>query len=69
MRILVSIYSDLATWNIPERAVERLRRAFPQHAFLHALDAQETVSLIGEADAAFSSMIRADALAAARRLR
>jgi phosphoglycerate dehydrogenase-like enzyme len=69
MQILISIYSDLATWNIPVEQVERLRREFPHHSFLHARDAAEAQTLIAEADAAFSSLIRGDALAAAKRLR
>ena len=65
MRILISVYSDLPTWNIPDDEVARVRREFPHHEVVHARDAAETVSLIGEAEAAFSSMIDRAALAAA----
>jgi phosphoglycerate dehydrogenase-like enzyme len=69
MQILISIYSPLPTWNIPDSEVERLRREFPHHSFLHARDAAETSALIVDADAAFSSLIRGESLATARRLR
>ena len=36
VKILVAIYSPFAVWNIPRRYVDRLRREFPAHTFLHA---------------------------------
>jgi phosphoglycerate dehydrogenase-like enzyme len=56
-------------WNIPPEHVDALRRAFPQHHFLHARDDNEAAELIGDAEVAFSSEIRPEQLAAAHRLR
>ena len=36
LKILVAIYSPVAAWNIPAEHVERLRREFPHHTFVHA---------------------------------
>jgi phosphoglycerate dehydrogenase-like enzyme len=69
MRILVSIYSEHRPWNIPDEEVDRLRRECPQHEFVHARDAAETIAMIDGVEAAFSSVVRADALARATRLR
>ena len=68
-RILISIYSDIPTWNIPDAQVERLRREFPQHDFLRAKNPDEMLALIREADVAFSSQIYDNALEASARLR
>ena len=68
-RILVSIYSDIPTWNIPDAQVERLRREFPQHEFVQAKNPDETLAGIGDADVAFSSQIYDNALQASRRLK
>lgn len=69
LRVLVSIYSDIPTWNIPEPLVERLRREFPRHEFVTARSPDETVRAIREADVAFSSLVDDRALAASTRLR
>lgn len=69
MTILVAIHSPFAGWSIPEEHVERLRRQFPRHEFLHARSADEAAALIGEAEVAFASELRRPHLAAARRLR
>jgi phosphoglycerate dehydrogenase-like enzyme len=69
MNVLISIYSPIASWNIPDAQVDRLRRDFPRHRFVQARSAEETAALAPEADVAFSSLIRADALRAAARLR
>lgn len=69
MRILVSIYSEHRPWTIPDEEIGRLRQAFPQHEFVHARDAAETLAMIGDVEGAFSSLVRADALARATRLR
>ena len=69
MTILVLIHSRWVMWNIPAAHVERLRRDFPQHRFLHAADDAEGARLIADADAAFSSQVFQDQIAAARRLR
>jgi phosphoglycerate dehydrogenase-like enzyme len=69
MRVLVAIYGDVAAWCIPEREVDALRRAFPEHEFIRADSDEETLARIADADAAFSSRITAAHFAAARRLR
>ena len=69
MKILVALYSPFAMWTIPDGHVDRLRREFPQHVFLHARNAGEAERLIAEADVAFASQIDPAQLAAARRLR
>lgn len=69
MTILVLIYSPFRTWNIPEAYVERLRREFPSHEFLHARDDLEGLAAIPQAEAAFSSQVNPDQLRAAARLR
>jgi phosphoglycerate dehydrogenase-like enzyme len=69
VNILVLIDSDFRMWRIPDDHVERLKREFPQHTFLHPRDEREAVALAAEADAAFSSQINPEHLAAARRLK
>ena len=69
MNVLVLIHSPFRMWTIPPERVERLRREFPAHTFLHAPDDGEGLRLIGEAEVAFSSQINADHLRAAPRLR
>ena len=69
MRILVCIHSQFAMWNIPVTHVERLRRVFPHHEFLHAIDDEHGVALIADADAAFMGTIQREQLAAAAKLR
>jgi phosphoglycerate dehydrogenase-like enzyme len=67
MLILVAIHSPFAIWNIPVEQVSRLRREFPAHTFLHAVDDAQALALVPEADVAFSSQIgRAHLLAAGR---
>jgi phosphoglycerate dehydrogenase-like enzyme len=68
LSILVAIYSYLPFWNIPVRHVERLRRDFPAHRFLHATDDERAIELIGEADVAFAAELRGRHLARATRL-
>lgn len=69
MNVLISIFSDIPTWNIPEAHVRRLRERFPHHRFAHARDAAETDALAADAEIAFSSLIRRSTLAAAPRLK
>jgi phosphoglycerate dehydrogenase-like enzyme len=69
MRLLVAIYGDVAAWCIPEREVDALRRAFPEHDFIRADSDDETLERIGDVDAAFSSRITSAQFAAARQLR
>ena len=69
MKILVAVYSPFPGWTIPDGHVDRLRRLFPQHEFLHAPDEDEAERLIRDADVAFASELRPRHLAAARALR
>jgi phosphoglycerate dehydrogenase-like enzyme len=66
--ILVGIYSPFASWNIPAAYVDRLRREFPEHRFLHASTENEALGLIPAAHVAFISEVRPEHLAAARHL-
>lgn len=68
MKILVAIYSPFESWNIPEAHVDRLRRAFPQHTFQHARREADVLPIIPDVDVAFTSELRPNQLAAARRL-
>jgi phosphoglycerate dehydrogenase-like enzyme len=67
--ILVLIHSSFRMWTIPLGHVERLRREFSSHAFLHARDDAEGVRLAPEADVAFSAQINPEHLRAASKLR
>ncbi len=69
MRILVALYSPVAAWNIPPEHVERLRTAFPQHAFDHARSEEEALASAPMADVAFMAELRPAHFAAARHLR
>jgi phosphoglycerate dehydrogenase-like enzyme len=69
MLILIAIHSPFAVWNIPGEHVSRLRREFPNHTFLHAVDDAQALALVPEADVAFSSQIGREHLPAARRLK
>ena len=69
MNILVLIHSAYRMWTIPARYVERLRVDFPEHAFAHARDDAEGITMIRDADAAFSAQITHDLLQASSRLR
>ena len=69
MTVLVLIHSPFRMWNIPLEHIERLRREFPGHGFLHARDDAAAMPLLTEADVAFSSQINPDHLNAAPRLR
>jgi len=66
--ILVGIYSPFASWNIPAACVDRLRREFPEHRFLHASTENDALGLIPAAHVAFMSEVRPEHLAAARHL-
>ena len=69
MQILVSIHSEFQVWNIPAEHVARLRRDFPAHTFLYAADDEEALTMVSEADVAFSSQIGREHVLAGSRLR
>jgi phosphoglycerate dehydrogenase-like enzyme len=66
VNVLVAIHSPVLAWNIPSSHIERLRRDFPHHTFLHALDDSQAVRLIADAQIAFSSQVDVDQWRAAR---
>jgi phosphoglycerate dehydrogenase-like enzyme len=67
--ILVLIHSVFRMWTIPAAHVDRLRRAFPAHTFLHAQNDDDGLEMIADADVAFSAQITPRQLEASRRLR
>jgi len=67
--ILVSIQQPVAAWQIPSAQVERLRLAFPQHAFVYATTAAERAAGLGRCDVAYTWILSAAELAAAPHLR
>jgi len=69
MKIVVAIYHEFTSWCIPAAQVDWLRAEFPEHTFVRADSDEETGTLIGDADIAFSSLLTAAHLAAACRLR
>ena len=69
LTVLVGIYSPFAAWNIPPWHVERLRRAFPQHDFLHAVTDEDALRLISRAHVAFMADLRPAQFHAAAELR
>lgn len=69
MNVLVGVYSQFATWNIPDEYVARLRHAFPQHRFTHTRSEAETASVIATVDAAFAAEVRPATFARAQQLR
>jgi phosphoglycerate dehydrogenase-like enzyme len=69
LTILVGIYSPFVAWNIPAGHVERLRREFPRHLFLHALTDEESLGLISRAHVAFMAALRPTQFQAATELR
>jgi phosphoglycerate dehydrogenase-like enzyme len=56
-------------WNIPTPHRKRLAAEFPHHRFLHAPDDREALTMIRDAEAAFSGQVYPEQLAAAPRLR
>lgn len=69
MRVLVSLFSPIRAWNIPDADVARLRAAFPQHEFAVARTAAEARAFLPEAEVAYAWAIDQEAFGAARRLR
>src|SRR4051812_30784945 len=56
-------------WTIPPDHVERLRRTFPSHTFVHALDEREALADIHDAEIVFSAQLTRSLFSAATRLR
>jgi phosphoglycerate dehydrogenase-like enzyme len=68
MDVLVAAFGD-PVWFIPLADVDRLRRRFPQHRFIHATTGDALREGVRAADVALSSMIGGDLLPLAARLR
>ncbi len=68
-RVLIAVFSEILTWNIPDSHVERLRREFPEHEFVRARTVEETLALVRDAEIVFSGQLYGDAVEAGRRLR
>jgi phosphoglycerate dehydrogenase-like enzyme len=67
--LLVANYSRWVAWDTPDWVVERIRAAAGGMEVANARTPAEAVALIADAEIAFSSIIRPEMLAAARRLR
>ncbi|MEX2272971.1 MAG: D-2-hydroxyacid dehydrogenase [Vicinamibacterales bacterium] len=66
--VAVGIYSP-STWTLDPKYVDQLRARFPDVRFLQAQSHSELEAIIGDADVAFSSLIRESVFARARKLR
>jgi len=69
MKAVVAIFGESEFWKIPAAYVEELRSRFPHVRFAHATDQRSLVREARDADVAFSSILRGDALAGASHLR
>ena len=69
MRCLVAVISPIEAWNIPERFVDHLRAAFPQHTFVEAWTREAIREQILDCDVAFTPFVDRDILPKATRLR
>jgi phosphoglycerate dehydrogenase-like enzyme len=69
MNVLVAIYSPFAAWNIPDAHIERLRREFPHHAFVHARSDEDVPPHLADAEIAFASELREPHFRATEKLR
>ncbi len=69
MTVLVSIQQEVAAWQIPAAEVERLRRACPQHTFVHATTPAARAEGLAHCDVAYTWILADEELAAAPRLR
>jgi phosphoglycerate dehydrogenase-like enzyme len=69
MRVLVSIFSPAAWWNVPDAHVARLRSGFPDIEFVHVRNDDELMRAVGGVEVAFAGELPREAFAAAPRLR
>lgn len=69
MIVLVSVPHAVVPWRMPATHVERLRQAFPQHEFVHALTPEARAEGLTRCDVACTWRLSADELATAARLR
>jgi phosphoglycerate dehydrogenase-like enzyme len=69
MRVLVSIQQPVKAWQIPPEGIERLRRRFPHFTFIHATDHETRAEGLVDCDIAYTWILSAEEVAAARRLK
>jgi phosphoglycerate dehydrogenase-like enzyme len=69
MKLLIANYSRWVAWDTPDWVVDRIRAAAGEMEVVNVRTRPEAVELIPDAEVAFSSIIRPEMLAAARRLR
>ena len=69
MKILISIQQPVTQWQIPADGVDKLRKRFPLINFIHATTPEERAEGLREADAAYTWILSAEELAAAKNLR
>jgi phosphoglycerate dehydrogenase-like enzyme len=68
MRVVVSIQQPVKAWQIPAEGVERLRQRFPEITFIHATDDEARARGLRECEVAYTWILSADDVAAARNL-
>ena len=69
MKVLLFVSWQVKAWTLPESAVQSLRERFPDIEFVHAHTADDALAGIRDADAALTSRLTPDMVAAANRLR
>ncbi|MGH9580576.1 MAG: D-2-hydroxyacid dehydrogenase [Terriglobales bacterium] len=69
MKILLALHHRFELWNMPPWVVERLRRAFPEHEFVHLPGYERLEEEIADAEVLVGWSLRPEQLAAAGKLR
>jgi phosphoglycerate dehydrogenase-like enzyme len=69
MIVLVSVPHAVVPWRMPAAQVERLRQAFPQHEFVHALTPEARADGLRRCEVACTWLLSPEELAMAPRLR
>ena len=69
MRVLVSIQQPVTAWQIPPKAVDRLRQRFPDLSFIHATDDETRAQGLRDCDIAYTWILSSQEIAAARHLK
>ncbi len=69
MKILVGVISPVPAWILPRPFIDELRRAFPEHEFIDAWDADTVRRALPHVDVAFTPVVDSDVFPLATRLR
>jgi phosphoglycerate dehydrogenase-like enzyme len=69
MRVLVGVISPVPAWILPRLFIDELRRAFPDHEFMDAWDADAVRRTLQHVDVAFTPVVDVDVFPSATRLR